>query len=226
MVSSSVLGQIVLFSGCTPKDLDFIRNKMAMRNYKRGEVIFHQFDEGDRLFIVIQGLVKISKTSLDGREKDLAIMRPGDCFGELSLLDGEPRSAAASAVEPTQTGVLLRNDFLELLQRNPNLSAGIIRLLATRFRYSDHAVEELAFLDVPQRVSKKLIELAEVYKGHHDTKGGVIIPTGQEELSKMVGASRETVSRVLSSYRDRGLLLTSHKQITIYRLDVLHKMTQ
>ena len=119
MESVSFLGRVSLFSQLQPSDLTLLAEKLKRRNFHKGEVIFHQDDPGDRLHLVANGLVKISIISQDGRENDLALLAPGDCFGEMSILDGGLRSASAVAADATETMTLSREDFLSFITQYP-----------------------------------------------------------------------------------------------------------
>ena len=187
-------------------------------------MIFHQGDPGDRLHFVVTGLVKISIVSRDGRENDIALLMPGDCFGEMSILDGGSRSATAVAVESTETMTLSRDHFLAFVNQHPQVAIEIIVLLMSRLRATDEMVGDMVFLDVPTRVAKKLLELAQRYRQTEDLSGGVTVPLGQAELSRLVGSSRETVTRARIVYRKMGLLTTSHRRITITNLEGLERM--
>ncbi len=224
MESVSFLGRVSLFSQLQPSDLTLLAEKLKRRNFHKGKVIFHQDDPGDRLHLVANGLVKISIISQDGRENDLALLAPGDCFGEMSILDGGLRSASAVAADATETMTLSREDFLSFITQYPQVAIQIITMLVGRLRATDEMIGDMVFLDVPTRVAKKLVELSRMYQDSQDPSGDVTVPLGQEELSRLVGSSRETVSRALTAYRKNGLLTTSHRKITICDLPGLERM--
>lgn len=224
MESVSFLGRVSLFSQLQPSDLTLLAEKLKQRNFHKGEVIFHQDDPGDRLHLVANGLVKISIISQDGRENDLALLAPGDCFGEMSILDGGLRSASAVAADATETMTLSREDFLSFITQYPQVAIQIITMLVGRLRATDEMIGDMVFLDVPTRVAKKLVELSRMYQDSQNPSGDVTVPLGQEELSRLVGSSRETVSRALTAYRKNGLLTTSHRKITICDLPGLERM--
>ena len=203
------------FSQVESSKLESLAAKLRRRNFRRGDVVFQQHDLGDRLYCVATGLVKISIVSHDGRESDIALVGPGDCFGEMSLLDGGLRSASAVAAEATETLTLSREDFLEFLRDHPPVAAQIIALLVRRLRATDEMVGDMTFLDVPTRVAKKLLELVQIHPESRNDAGLVSVPVGHEDLSWLVGSSRETVSRALTMYRRMGILTTSHRKITI-----------
>ncbi len=224
METANSLSKVAIFSQLGPSDLEPLAARLRRRTFQRGEVIFHQDDPGDRLHFVVKGVVKISIASPDGRENDIALLTPGDCFGEMSVLDGGFRSATAVAVEPTETMTLSREDFLAFLNEHSQIALQIIALLVRRLRSMDTMVGDMVFLDVPTRVAKKLLELAQTYQDSPQPSGNLMIPLGQEELSRLVGSSRESVSRALTTYRKMGLVTTSHRRITITNLDGLERM--
>ena len=221
---ANFLSQVNIFSQFNPTDLESLAAKLRRRSFQRGEVIFHQDDPGDRLHFIATGLVKISIVSREGRENDITLLGIGDCFGEMSVLDGGLRSATAVAVEPTETMTLSRDDFLSFVKDHSQVALQIIVLMVRRLRAMDELIGDMVFLDVPTRVAKKLLELVRTYHEEEDSVSPKTVPLGQEELSRLVGSSRETVSRALKTYRRMGFLTTSHRRITITDLDGLKKM--
>jgi len=224
MATLEFLAKVPIFENLTPEQLGPLGAKMRPRKFQRGEVVFHQDDPGDRMHILVQGRVRISLNSEDGREKDVAVLQPGECFGEMALLDGSNRSAKATAVEEIETLVLMREDFLDFIGKYPEVAAHTTAVLTNRLRNANQMVGDLAFLDVPTRVAKQLIELAEKQLEGAAPNGEIEISIGQDELARLVGSSRETVSRALTSYRRMGLVKTSHRRISITDLDGLQRM--
>ena len=224
MVSADFLTTVPIFSNLTPEDLNPLAIKLRRHGYQRGEVIFHQYDPADRMHIIVAGTVRISITSEDGREKDLALLQQGECFGEMALLDGSSRSATATAVKPVQTFALYREDFMEFLKEHPEVVAKTTSLLTQRLRSVNQMLGDLAFLDVPTRLAKQLLDLADTYANEPASQGSIQVPLGQDELARLVGASRETISRVLNGYRRLGILSTSHRRITIIDRPALERM--
>ena len=224
MVDVQFLSQVSIFANLEPERLQPLMGKLRNRRYQRGEVVFHEDDHGDRMHIIVEGTVKISITSEDGREKNIALFNPGECFGEMALLDGSNRSATATAMEALETLVLMRDDFQAFLTENPQVAADITNLLAQRLRNVNQMLVDTAFLDVPTRVAKQLLTLAASYAGGADTSDPPVVPLGQDELASLVGASRETVSRALTSYRRMGILTTSHRRIVINDMKGLERM--
>lgn len=224
MVTVEFLANVPIFENLSLEKLQPLGEKMRSRKYQRGEVVFHQDDPGDRMHIIVQGRVRISLDSDDGREKDVALLQTGECFGEMALLDGSNRSAKATAVEEIETLVLMRDDFLDFIKEYPEVATHTTALLTNRLRSANQMMGDLAFLDVPTRVAKQLIELAEKQLAGAAPNGDIDISIGQDELARLVGSSRETVSRALTSYRRMGLLTTFHRRISITDFHGLERM--
>ncbi len=224
MADVEFLSQVSIFAHLEPERLQPLTDKLRPRRYQRGEVIFHEDDPGDRMHIIVEGSVKISVASEDGREKNIALLKAGGCFGELALLDGSKRSATATAMEALETLVLMRDDFQDFLTENPQVAADITNLLSQRLRNVNQMLVDTAFLDVPTRVAKQLLTLAASYTGDAEPAEPRVVPLGQEEWASLVGASRETVSRALTSYRRMGILTTSHRRIIINDWKALERM--
>ena len=147
MADVEFLRQVSIFAHLEPERLQHLTSKLRPRRYQRGEVIFHEDDPGDRMHIIVEGSVKISVTSEDGREKNIALFKPGECFGEMALLDGSRRSASATALEALETLVLMRDDFLDFLTGHPQVAADITNLLAQRLRNVKNGVPYVQNLD-------------------------------------------------------------------------------
>ena len=154
MVDVEFLTSVPIFASLNREQLQSLPGKLQPRRYQRGEVIFHEDDPADRMHIIVEGRVKISIASEDGRERDIALFQSGDCFGEMALLDGSNRSATATAVGAAETMVLFRQDFLDFLGENPELAADVSTLLVQRLRNVNQMLGDMVFLDVPTRVAK------------------------------------------------------------------------
>ena len=176
----------------------------------------------------MEGTIRISITSDYGREKDLAVLQPGECFGEMALLDGSNRSATATSVDPAQTLALYREDFMDFLKEHPEVVAQTTRPFTRRLRSVNLMLGDLAFLGVPTCMAKQLLDLAQADADDNGQNGlqnrPIEVPMGQEQLARLVSASRGTISRALSSYRPLGILSTSHRRIIILDLQALERM--
>jgi len=211
------LARVPLFAGLSPEKLATLENVTQRRSFKRGEIVFHKGDPGDTLFMITQGQVKIILPSDSGEEALLGVLDEGEFFGELSLIDEQPRSATIVATEPTETLVLRREEFLKFVASSPETAIDMLRVLSQRLRETDEFIEDAIFLDVPGRLAKKLLELANQY-GRNTPLGTVIaLRMTQQELATMVGATRESVNKHLRSYRARGILEIDRQRIIILR---------
>jgi CRP-like cAMP-binding protein len=219
---TDVLTAIPFFAGLDPAALERLAGSMRTRRFRRGEVIFHLGDPGDALFVIIAGEVKISLPSETGDEAILATLRPGEFFGELALLDGAPRSASASAMIATETVVLPRDRFRELIATEAHVRDALLAALAAELRRLTTHVEELHFLDITGRLAARLVRLAQ--------DGGTRMPDGairlrtnltQAELAAMVGCTRQSVNKLLGQFTDDGLLRLERDGILVTDLDGL-----
>lgn len=156
--------------------------------------------------------------------KDIALLQTGECFGEMALLDWSNRSATAPAIEPSQTFALFRQDFMDFLQEHPQIVAETTSLLTRRLRNVNQMLGDMAFLDVPTRLAKQLLELTSIHSADRGQQDIIEVPIGQDELARLVGASRETVSRALNSFHKLEILTTSHRRITITNIQALERM--
>jgi len=213
----SFLRQVALFAGLHDEQLRALAKVTLTRAFPKESIIILADEEGDALFLIAKGQVKVSLVSEDGREVILSLLGPGAVFGELSLLDGKPRSANVVATEDTELLMLRRFDFLQLLHRVPQIAISLLAELAARLRKTDRKIEGLALLDVTSRISETLLQLAS--EQGSDTPQGVLLrnrPTHQQ-LANMSGTTRETVSRVLKRLEAQGYISCRSRNITILR---------
>ncbi len=222
-MNNDVLRQAPLFRELDDEAATALRNSMVETRLRRGEVLFHEGDDGDQLYIVTDGKVKLGRTSADGRENLLAILGPGQMFGELSLFDPGPRSATVTAVTEAHFVSLSHDDLLQWLEGRPQVARGLLSQLAARLRKANDVVADLVFSDVPGRVAKALLDLADRFgrttgEGvhvHHDLT--------QEELAQLVGASRETVNKALADFASRGWLRLEPRSVTLLDVNRLRR---
>jgi CRP-like cAMP-binding protein len=213
---TEALSNMPLFRGLDDGALESIARGLRARRFRRGEVIFHLGDPGDALFIVSSGAVKITLPSETGEEAILATLRPGDFFGELALLDGAPRSATAAALEPTETLVLPRQRFRDLIATEPVIRDALLASLAAELRRLTLHVEELHFLDIAGRLAARLVRLAGE-QGTRRADGTIRLdaPLTQSDLASMVGCTRQSVNKLLGMFADDGLVRLDRDAIVI-----------
>jgi CRP-like cAMP-binding protein len=217
------LRRCALFAHVTDDDLRVMGAAMRRRRYRRGEVIFHQGDLGDSLQVVATGGVKIVLPSTEGDEAIIASLKPGDFFGELALLDSSPRSTSAVALEATETLALSRDQFLRLIDEDARLVRALFHALAEELRRLTGHVEELHFLDLAGRLSIRLVRLAR--EQDRDASGRVELdwPFTQSDLAAMIGATRQSVNKLLSGLVDDGLLAIDRDTLVIPDLELLER---
>jgi len=185
------------------------------RRYRKGSVLFVQGEQAERCFAIVSGAVKISAYHPDGREAVLAVLGPGDVFGELALFDQSPRSADATAMEDSGLLSIDAKGLHEAIAESPKLGLTMLRVLAERLRQSNEAFQDIAFFDVPGRVARRLADLADAH-GTDGTEGIVIdFALSQESLAQMVGATRESVNKALALLKRRGLVARVGKRYVV-----------
>lgn len=221
--AKSLLRQSPLFSELSDENLEHLAERVVERSYDKGQTIFHQGELGDSVFVVAKGLVKVMINSADGEEMVLTTVGPPDIFGELAVLDGGPRSAAAEALQETNVLVIDRQTLAELIAERPDLEQALVRSLGKVVRRTTEHVSDLAFLHLPERVAKVLLVLAD-QRGSQEGEDRVIdIQLTQTDLAGMVGGSRQRVNLILRSFKERGYLEFDGRRIVIKRPDLLRK---
>ncbi len=210
----TMLRNVPFFAGLSDPELEVLADSLGKRTFGKGMIIFHKGSPGQTLYIIESGKVRIFILSESGQEISVNIYGPGDVFGELALLDGLPRSAGAVAMEKTETFTLHRDDFLRHLEAYPRMAQSIMEVLSTRVRYTTDYAESLAFLDVYGRVAAKLLELADRY-GVQKEGIEIELRLTQTELASWVGATRESVNKVLGTFRDYGLIEVEGQRVII-----------
>jgi CRP/FNR family transcriptional regulator, cyclic AMP receptor protein len=222
-VDNDALLQAPLFRELDEEAAVALRASLTETRLRRGEVLFHEGDTGDKLFIVTEGKVKLGKSSSDGRENLLAILGPGQMFGELSLFDPGPRSATVTAVTDCVMQSLSHDELLEWLTGRPAVARGLLAQLGSRLRKANDVVADLVFSDVPGRVAKALLDLASRFGRTADDGVHVHHDLTQEELAQLVGASRETVNKALADFASRGWLRLEPRSVVILDSDRLRR---
>lgn len=213
---ASLLRSTLLFAEIDDDVLERITNEAIERSLRRGDVLFAEGDDPSSLFVVTSGRIAIANKSIDGRESVVALMEPGDLFGEMGLFDGLGRSAEARALEPSDVIEIPYTPVQALYEERPSELWNVVKLLAARLRNMDEALADSVFLDVTGRTAKRLLELA----GDSDE---FTLPVTQEELAGMVGASRERVNKAIASFvklgwlaqNERRYMITNREQLSI-----------
>ncbi len=214
-IDEAVVRKAPIFSGLDEAAASSLRTSMSLVKLRKGQSLFKEGDDGDHLFIVSNGKVKLGTKSPDGRENLLMILGPGDMFGDLSLFDSGPRTATATAVTDTKLLSLGQDKVIPWVKEHPEVSLHLLARLASRLRRTNEVVGDLVFSDVPGRVAKALIDLGVKFGEKREEGLFVNHDLTQEELAQLVGASRETVNKALADFAQRGWLRLEARSVMI-----------
>ena len=215
MKNIELLKTVSLFWDLNEIELGYISDKMVSKKFENGNLIFLEESEGKNLFFVVEGSVKVTRLSKDGREVILAMLNAGDFFGEMSLLDGQSRSANVIALEETEVLSLKRDDFLVVLHDYPKIAIQLLKEMTSRLRKSDRQIVSLSLSDAEKRIALCIVRFADeqgVIKN-----GQVTIPKIpiQQDIANMAGTSRETVSRAMSLLTEEKYIERNRKELKI-----------
>jgi CRP-like cAMP-binding protein len=196
---------------------------MTQVKVSKGQTLFKEGDAGDRLFVVVEGKLKLGTSSGDGRENLLSLLGPGDMFGELSLFDPGPRTATATAVTDARVLALANDQVIGWVTAHPQVSLQLFKRLARRLRRTNEVLADLVFADVPGRVAKAIMDLGERFGTKKDDGLHVNHELTQEELAQLVGASRETVNKALADFAGRGWVRLEPRAVVVLDHERLSK---
>lgn len=214
-----LLGDCALFRGLDPDERRDLVTRAHIRRFAAGDVIFHMGERGSSMMAVLSGTVRIAISSPDGKELLLALLQPGEVFGEIALFDGKERSADAMAQTDCGLAVLERRDVLAFLDRTPHAWPRVVEVLCERFRDNTQHVAEVALMQLPARLAKVLLRVgAEPAAGRR--------PLSQRELGNMVGAARESVNKCLKDWQRRGIIGIAENAITILDRPTLERLVR
>lgn len=212
-----------LFSALDEETADKLMRTMTPRRLARGDVVFHEGDPGDSLYVIVSGKIKLARTSADGRESLMSVLGPGEMFGELSLFDPGPRLSTAYVVSNSEL-ISLGNDSLRsFLSGHPEVAIQMLAGMANRLRRTNEGISDLVFTDVPGRVAKALLDLSDRFGRRTEVGLLVAHDLTQEELAQLVGASRETVNKALADFAHRGWILLGAKAVTLLDIQRLRR---
>jgi CRP/FNR family transcriptional regulator len=221
MEEIALLKQVPLFADMTGDQLQSLAGAMGRCRYDEGQVILRQGDKGHSLFVVISGRVRIYTLSPEGYELSVWICNEGAFLGEMSLLSGEPWSASAEAMQPTEVLELQRQAFRDFLLSNPQTAIHTIEMLGRRLRHTTESLEALVSLNTVERVSRQLLALLERYGGEQEKGLLIDLDLSQEAIASLVGTTREGANRALSSLRSEGILQVDRSRIRVLQPEKL-----
>jgi CRP/FNR family transcriptional regulator, cyclic AMP receptor protein len=214
-----------IFEVMRPAELDGILKFASEKRYRRGQSIFQRGDNGSALMAVLRGRVRISTVSGEGKEVTLNVINPGEIFGEIAMLDGQPRSADASAIEETLLLVVERRHFLPFLRQNDDLYLRLLAVLCSRLRRTSMALEEIALFDLPVRLARVLQKLAVDYGRPGPGGTRIDLKLSQRDLSNLVASTRESVNKQLRTWREDKVVDLEGGYIVLRRPAELDRLT-
>lgn len=213
--AATALQAVPFFSNLDSDVAGELAGRLVPRRFSAGQVLFHLGDPGGLLYIISRGKIKISYTTPDGQEVVLAILGPGDFFGELALLDDSPRSATAESLEPTETWTLHREDFIHYITENPAFALHVLQTLAQHIRRLNAQLADIFFLDLPGRLARTLLHLADQYGRKEGTGTLIDLALTQTDLAEMTGATRVSINKALGRFRRSGWIEINGRRVTI-----------
>jgi CRP/FNR family transcriptional regulator, cyclic AMP receptor protein len=206
ITTKEALKQVPLFSNLADGELESLSKAALVKEYDKNDTIIHKADEGDSFFSLVSGRVKVVLTDDEGKEFIVGILQPLEFFGEMALLDGEPRSASVVAIEKTEVVVLKRDDFLRQFTTNPEMAKKVISVLGRRLRHANEHIESLVFLDVCGRLARVLLDMAAETGKSLDDGIEFTVTHSRTELANLVGTTRETLTRALKTLETMGYI--------------------
>ncbi|MGV1037248.1 MAG: Crp/Fnr family transcriptional regulator [Candidatus Nanopelagicales bacterium] len=221
-----VLARAPMFSALDAEAAAALRSSMDTVNLSKGQILFHEGDRGERLYIITDGKMKLGHTSTDGRESMLAVLGPGELLGELSLFDPGPRTATATALTDVSLMALAHVALRPWLTGRPEVAEALLGALARRLRRTNEQMADLVFSDVPGRVAKTLLELGEKFGRQLPDGLHVTHDMTQEELAQLVGASRETVNKALADFAARGWIRLESRSVVLLDTERLDRRSK
>lgn len=217
------LKRINLFRSMNQQEMMDLAQRAIEKNYRKKEIIYLPGHPGQHIYLLKKGIVKISRLTFDGRELTLALLKPGEIFGELEVLGEKAASAQAEAHSDVMICILNRNDFISLMRSRPELGIRLSKIIGFRRQTIESRMENLIFRNIPQRVSSLLIELNDDFGEIQDGKKKINIPLTHEDVANLIGAARATVTETLNDFKNSGLIETSGKYFFIKDMESLKR---
>jgi CRP/FNR family transcriptional regulator, cyclic AMP receptor protein len=222
--AAEALKNVPFFASLAPDEVNELAERLVPRRFSANQVIFHLGDPGGLLYIISHGKVKISHSTADGQEALLAIFGQGDFFGELALLDETPRSATAEALEATETLTLHRTEFMRFMEEHPIFMRHVLHVLARRIRHMNNQISDIFFLDLPGRLARTLLMLAEQHGVVGKEGTSIELSLTQTDLAEMTGATRVSINKALGRFRRSGWVNIKGRKFTILNAEALENM--
>jgi len=214
-----------LFRNIDKVDLEHLAKYTKLKSFKNREVVCRRGDLGTQMFLIASGRVTLHTDSDEGKELGFGFLNKGDVFGEIALLDGGVRTATVKAIEKTELLVIERRDFLPFLEKTPRAALQLLSTMAARLRSTDEHFEDIFFRNLPGRLAKKFLGLAENYGRETDKGIEIDLKLSQGEIGKLTGATRESVNKQMRAWEADGLIDCTKGFITIKDPDKLEELS-
>ena len=221
-----LLASSQLFRNISPSDLENLAKYSKLKTYKNREIVCRRGDFGTQMFLIASGRVTLHTDSDEGKELGFGFLNRGDVFGEIALLDGGVRTATVKAIESTSLLVIEKRDFLPFLEKNPKVAIQLLSTMARRLRTTDEHFEDIFFRNLPGRLAKKFIGLAEDYGNETDNGIEIDLKLSQGEIGKLTGATRESINKQMRAWEADGLIDCTKGFITIKEMDKLEDISE
>jgi CRP-like cAMP-binding protein len=220
------LKRINLFKAMKPDEMMDLAQKTTMKNFRKKELIYLSNQPGEYVYLLKKGVVKISKLTSDGRELTLALLKPGEIFGELEALGAGETGAQAEAHSDVMICVLRRKDLLGLMQTKPDLGISLSKLIGFRRRIIENRMENLIFRNIPQRLAALFLELKEEFGRNEGDTIKIDVPLTHEDLANLIGSARATVTDVLNDFKKQGIIQTAGKYFILKNIKSLEELSR
>lgn len=222
--AAETLKIVPFFKNLGQSEASDLAARLVERRFTSGQIIFHMGDPAGLLYIITHGKIKIAYASSDGQEAVLAILGAGDFFGELALLDDSPRSASAESLESTTTLTLHRDEFLGFIDSNPAFARQVLNVLARRIRHLNNQISDIFFLDLPARLARTLLHLAEDHGRPVDDGVVIEVSLTQTDMAEMTGATRVSINKALGRFRRAEWVKVDGRTVTVLDAEALENL--
>ncbi len=222
----ALLAKVPIFAELEAPELDALLRITGQRRLRSREVLFRKGAHGSQTYVIVSGRCRASTAATDGKELVLRIMDSGEVIGEISLLDGHPRSATVVALEPTELLMIERRDLLPFLRKHPEVAIKLLEVLGNRLRTASELLEDTLFLNLPARLSRKLLALAGTYGREGPAGLHIELRLSQQELGELIGTSRESVNKQLRAWTEQGVVTMDRRHVTIHKPAVLEQLAR
>ena len=222
----SLIAQSYLFRQVPEWQLKSLAQYAKTKMFKKREIVFRKGDLGSQMFIIVAGSVSLTTDSDEGKELTFGILGPGDIFGEIAMLDGGVRTATVKSIESTELLVIEKRDFVPFLEKNPKVAITFLSTIASRVRAADVLCEDNFFRNLPNRLAKRFLGLADNYGRETDIGTEISMKLSQGDIGKLAGASRESVNKQLKAWEHDGLISVCNGYITITEIEAMEDLCE